>query len=171
MEDREQDLRERAQGTPIGGAGPLPARHVRIRRATVADAASLATLLGELGYPTAEGQVPGRLRRLAADPRAVAFVAEREGRIVGVATIHMFDGLHADDSLAQLTLLVVGAGERGAGIGRRLVEAVEGVARAGGCHRIFVTTAEYRAGAHAFYQRLGYEYTGRRFARKLEAAR
>jgi GNAT superfamily N-acetyltransferase len=52
-------------------------------------------------------------------------------------------------------------------VGRELVAALEALARSHDCVRISVTSAEHRDGAHAFYQRLGYDYTGRRFAKKL----
>jgi hypothetical protein len=44
---------------------------------------------------------------------------------------------------------------------------MEAEARERGCGVFFLTTAEGRADAHAFYERLGLERTGRRYARLL----
>jgi GNAT superfamily N-acetyltransferase len=48
-----------------------------------------------------------------------------------------------------------------------LIARAEDEARAWQCGRIMVTSAERRADAHTFYQALGYEYTGRRFAKMV----
>ena len=64
------------------------------------------------------------------------------------------------DEHAHLNLLAVHPGFQNLGIGRRLVEWLEESARTAG---IFLVRLELRAvneGAHAFYQRLGYEKTG-----------
>ena len=53
------------------------------------------------------------------------------------------------------------------GIGEALAREVEKEAEAQGCCLVFLTSAERRADAHAFYRRLGYEETGRRFAKPL----
>ena len=48
---------------------------------------------------------------------------------------------------------------------RALVDEAEAWARAQGCRRIIVTTALHRTGAHAFYERIGYAHTGRRYGK------
>jgi GNAT superfamily N-acetyltransferase len=42
-------------------------------------------------------------------------------------------------------------------------------ARELGCARLTLTTHLRRAEAHAFYERLGFEFTGRRYVRMLDA--
>jgi GNAT superfamily N-acetyltransferase len=69
--------------------------------------------------------------------------------------------------IAMIVALVVGEETRRAGVGRRLVERAEEQARIWRCGRIMVTSAERRAEAHAFYEHLGYDYTGRRFAKVI----
>ena len=141
-----------------------------IRQATPDDGRPLAALLAELGYPAAPASIPDRLAQMGADGRAMALVAVHGDRVLGVATLHLLHTLHAVEQIAQLTLLIVAGEARGQGVGRQLVSAVEGYARSHGCARIVVTTAEHREGAHAFYSRLGYEYTGRRYAKPLVVA-
>jgi GNAT superfamily N-acetyltransferase len=139
-----------------------------IRPPTAADSAAMASLLGELGYPAAPEVLPGRLARLAADPRAAVLLAERAGQTVGLITVHLRDGIHQETPVAQLTALVVAEAARGSGVGRELVAAAEAWARRHGAARIVVTTALHRAGAHEFYERLGYAHTGRRYGRSLD---
>ncbi len=141
-----------------------------IRQASPDDAGSLAALLVELGYPAAPESIPQRLAHLGGDGCAVALVAVRGDQVLGAATLHLLHTLHASEQVAQLTLLIVAAEARGQGVGCRRVGAVEGYARACGCARIVVTTAEHRTGAHVFYARLGYEYTGRRYTKPLVIA-
>jgi GNAT superfamily N-acetyltransferase len=48
------------------------------------------------------------------------------------------------------------------------MRAVEEEARSRGCVLLYLTTAERREDAHAFYRTTGLEETGRRFAKRLE---
>lgn len=136
-----------------------------IRAVAAGDAAVVAVLLGELGYPTDAAQAAVRLERLARDARAIALVALRDDAVCGLATVHAHDALNRDEPAVQLTLLVIAAAARGSGVGRALVGAAEDWAQRHGACRLVVTTAAHRAGAHAFYERLGYTLTGKRYAR------
>jgi len=144
-----------------GDRGPL------IREARTEDASAVAGLLGQLGYSVAVPALTARLERLRAAGDRL-FVAETAGRVVGLANLHVSPSLEYDAPAAKLGALVVDHESRGQGIGRALVEAVEAEARARGCVVLFLTTAERRAGAHAFYERLGLEQTGRRYGKRLD---
>ena len=137
-----------------------------IRDARAADAAAIAELLWELGYPAGGAAVTSRLERLVIVGDRV-FVAEADGKVVGLAHLHVSPTIEHERPAAKLGALVVAESHRGRGIGRLLVEAVEEEATARGCSMFFVTTAERRADAHAFYERLGLERTGRRYGRTL----
>lgn len=138
-----------------------------IRRAAAADADAIAGLLEQLGYPTESRDVPGRLERLAADPRIAVLLAERDARVVGLATVHVLSVVNRRRDVALLTALVVEESARGSGVGRSLVNAVEDFARRANCERLSVTTQENRRDAHAFYDRVGLKHTGRRFGKAL----
>lgn len=140
---------------------------VAIRPAEDADAPELAALLAHLGYPADAADLPDRLLRLRSDGDD-AFVAVLDGVTVGLATVHSRAVLHVARPVAQLTALVVPPAMRGRGVGRALVAAAEQWARAQGADRLVVTTALHRAEAPLFYERLGFEHTGRRYVRKLE---
>ena len=140
---------------------------VAIRPAEDADAPELAALLAHLGYPADAADLPDRLLRLRSDGDD-AFVAVLDGVTVGLATVHSRAVLHVARPVAQLTALVVPPAMRGRGVGRALVVAAEQWARAQDADRLVVTTALHRAEAPLFYERLGFEHTGRRYVRKLE---
>jgi GNAT superfamily N-acetyltransferase len=137
-----------------------------IRDAQDADAERIAGLLTQLGYPTQPSGVEARLERLAIVGDRV-LVADLDGGAVGVAHLQVAPAIERDRPAAKIGALVVDAAYRGQGVGRALVQALEDEARARGCELLFVTTAEHRDDAHAFYERVGLEQTGRRYGRTL----
>ena len=138
---------------------------ISVREAEAGDGAAVATLCTQLGYPTTARAVLVRLARLNAGDAARALVAALEGEVIGLATVHLRHTLNHERPLAQLTLLVVDERVRGRGVGRALVAAAETWALGQGCRRIVVTTALHRTDAHAFYERVGYAHTGRRYGK------
>ena len=141
---------------------------IAIRDAIVEDYVTIAHLLGELGYPSMPDGVRQRLARLLPRDDTRVFVAERSASIVGALGLHRMPVLTSVSDIAMIIALVVTEEARHTGVGRRLVEKAEDEARLWRCGRIMVTSAERRTEAHDFYERLGYEYTGRRFAKRLE---
>ena len=137
-----------------------------IRDARPADADAIARLLTQLGYPTGAEAVASRLDRLLIVGDRVV-VAELDGAVVGLAHLQVTPAIERDRPAAKLGALVVDEAHRGHGIGRLLVETMEGEARRRGCELLFLTTSERRDDAHAFYERVGLEHTGRRYGRTL----
>jgi GNAT superfamily N-acetyltransferase len=137
-----------------------------IRDARAADASAIALLLGQLGYPTGPSAVEERLERLRIVGDRI-FVADVDGRAVGLAHLQVAPALELDRPAAKIGALVVDDAHRGRGIGRALVGALEDEARMRGCGVLFLTTSERREDAHAFYERVGLEQTGRRYGRTL----
>ena len=138
-----------------------------IRDARPADAAGIADLLGELGYPAEAAPVRRRLERITHDPSSTLFVAEVDGEIAGLGGLHVLPLVEHDELGCMLTAMVVGAEHRRQGIGAELVGAVEREARTRGCSRLVLSSADRRLDAHAFYESLGFEATGRRFVKPL----
>jgi GNAT superfamily N-acetyltransferase len=149
-------------GEPSRGGAPLI-----VRPAAKEDAPAMASLLAHLGYPAAAEDLPARLERVRASGDD-AYVAVSSGEIVGLATVHSRDVLHGALPVAQLTALVVPPDMRGRGIGRALVNVAEQWAREKGAERLVVTTALHRADAPPFYERLGFEHTGRRYVKRFD---
>jgi GNAT superfamily N-acetyltransferase len=141
---------------------------VEIRQGAQHDAAAIARLLDQLGYPAAVEQVKRRLHRLERSDADVLLVAEADGEVVGLASLHVSPALEYDGDAGKLSAIVVDERHRGRGIARALVGAIEREARRRGCVLLFLTTAERREDAHAFYRAVGFEETGRRFAKRLD---
>ena len=127
----------------------------------------MAVLLGELGYPATEKQAGERIERVEADPSISLVVAEIDGEIAGFAALHTQNLIERDDIGSHVAALVVGEAFRRRGVGEALMDALEDEARARGSRYLALNTAHRRAVAHAFYEALGYEHTGRRYGKKL----
>ncbi|HMI29989.1 MAG TPA: GNAT family N-acetyltransferase [Gaiellaceae bacterium] len=137
-----------------------------IRDAQAADAERISSLLTQLGYPTQPSAVEARLERLAVVGDRV-LVADLDGRAVGLGHLQVAPAIERERPAAKIGALVVDEGHRGQGVGRALMQALEDEARLRGCELLFLTTAERRDDAHAFYEHVGLELTGRRYGRTL----
>ena len=141
---------------------------VVLREATVADAPVLALLLGELGYPVGDAALGPRMERMLARDDQKVLIAENTSGALGLLALHVFPVLAYDRDLALIMALVVTERARGLGVGRKLIDRAEAIARSLGASRLMVTTHVRRADAHAFYERLGFEFTGRRYVRAID---
>ena len=137
------------------------------RNATEHDAAAVAALLGELGYPTSETDARARIREALADPAACVLVAEKDAKVVGLLAGCIGAYFPNGSRLLRITALVAAAPQRGTGVGRTLVERAIEWAASRGCAGLELTTGEQRADAHTFYERLGFKRTSLRYLRKL----
>ena len=143
---------------------------VAVREAVPADAPALAPLLGQLGYPVDAPALERRMERMLARDDELVLIAERAeppNDALGLLALHVFPVLAYDADAAMIMALVVAEGARGLGVGRTLVARSEAIARERGASRLLVTTHIRRADAHIFYERLGFEFTGRRYVRLL----
>ena len=142
----------------------------RIRPMETRDAAAVAKLTGELGYPVDEADLAERLAVVLADPADhLVFVAVGEDDVpVGWSHVERLRLLERTPA-AQVMGLVVGAEQRSRGIGSALLGASEAAARAWGCHTMLIRSNVKRERAHGFYERAGYvkEKTSFTFARPL----
>jgi GNAT superfamily N-acetyltransferase len=129
--------------------------HIRPGRA--GDAAALARLCTELGYPSTETQVAGRLRLLEATEHGL-FVAEGEdGGLRGVIDVHTRVVLE-EDPFAELIALVVTEDAQGEGIGSALVAEAVRWARARHLPKVWVRVSLWREATPRFYESLGFAF-------------
>ena len=127
-----------------------------VRVARTYDAAAIAGLCGELGYPSTRQQVVCRLAAIEAAGLGSVLVAEdASGAIVGWLHVGQAASLTSDVE-GEILGLVVREGVRGGGIGVGLVEAAERWALAHGCARMRVRSRVERERAHRFYERADY---------------
>ena len=127
-----------------------------IRPATVEDAAAVAALSSQLGYPVAADAVATRLERLVGRPDQVVLAAlDQEGRVAGWihgAEQHLVEA----DRRCEILGLVVDERQRRGGVGRGLVAEVEAWAAGRGLTEMSVRSNVTRAESHPFYEGLGY---------------
>ena len=133
-------------------AGPS----VQVRRATVTDAARLAVLSAELGYPASAEALAQRLGGLLAREDQIVLVAEVSSAEV-VGWVHGSEQeLLESGRRCELLGFVVDPRVRHRGVGRRLVTAVEAWAAGRGLELMAVRSNVARSESHPFYERLGY---------------
>jgi ribosomal protein S18 acetylase RimI-like enzyme len=148
-------------------SGRPAATSVTVRTAQRRDAAAVAALLGDLGYPATEEQAAERIERVETDASILLIVAELEGEVAGFGALHMQNLIERDDIGSHVAALVVAERFRRRGVGEALMDALEDEARARGSRYLALNTAHRRSDAHAFYEALGYEHTGRRYGKEL----
>ena len=127
-----------------------------IRIARPRDAEAIAALLTELGYPQTRDEAAATLLAWAAEPQGEVLIAEASETAMGFAAVHRVPHFEPAGAFARVMALCVDARRRRAGIGRRLMAAVERWAVIHGCVEVEVTSLRSRDGAQRFYAALGY---------------
>lgn len=106
-----------------------------------------------LAVPSAE-----RLRAIVETPSAALFVAEAEGRIVGMLTLVWYDV--PSGRKAWIEDVVVDAAARGLGAGEKLVRAAQQHASKIGAAQVMLTSSPAREAARRLYRRVGFGEAG-----------
>ena len=131
-----------------------------IRVATIADAAEIARLSAQLGYPAPVETFAARLRRLL-DSRVHAVlvaVSDADRHLAGFIALEQRITLESGERV-EIVGLVVDADARRGGVGRSLVTAAEQWAGDHGLDEVFLRSNVVRPEAHPFYEGLGYTRT------------
>ena len=127
-----------------------------VRNAVGSDAAEIARLSAELGYPASVEEISSRLARLL--PQSAQFIAVAAGpeRLLGWVQTERRMLLESGEK-AEIVGLVVGVEARRAGVGRALVLAAERWAYSQRLGTVVVRSNIVRAESHPFYEGIGYE--------------
>ena len=129
---------------------------MRIRPMKAADAALVADLTNQLGYPTGLAETAERIAMLLERPEDhAALVAEEDGRAIGWVHVAIYTSLESG-RVATIGGLIVGDGHRSGGIGAELLTAAEEWAQENGAAKMTVRSRVTRERAHRFYEREGY---------------
>lgn len=96
-----------------------------------------------------------RARAVVGAPRTALFVAERDGRIVGMLTLVWYDV--PSGRKAWVEDVVVDAAARRCGVGEALVRAALVRAADAGVGQLLLTSSPARSAARALYRKLGFE--------------
>ncbi len=130
---------------------------LKIRRARLSDAARLAELSGQLGYPASRQEIVRRMERMRPTALHAVFVAESEKLVTGWLHVSVTPLLEVP-LRAEVNGLVVDEKQRSAGTGAKLLQVAERWAAEKGCKSVSVRSNVIRERAHEFYLRNGYEY-------------
>lgn len=126
-----------------------------LRTAQLHDAASLAELSGELGYPSGKKSLESRLQQLLQKDDHCVFVALQKDSIIG--WVHGFYTLRVEsDPFVEIGGLVVSEGYRGQGVGKALVQEVTRWAQQIPCYKVRVRSNVLRTESHGFYEGMGF---------------
>ena len=129
--------------------------HSEIRRAQIGDAAEMARLAGELGYPMSSAEMKRRLENLLPNPHHhIAVVASGE-RLLGWMHVERRFSLEGG-ARAELMGLVVDSTARRRGFGRELLKVAENWTLAQELSSLTVRSNAAREQSHPFYESLGY---------------
>jgi ribosomal protein S18 acetylase RimI-like enzyme len=145
---------------------PSPMR-IAVRPATTADAAPVAGLVSALGYPTSSAQMHKRLESVMADKDYSTLVACDGQHLVGFIGTRVGPLYELDGRYGQIMALAVATDRQRRGIGRMLMQAAESMLLARDVSVLVVTSGNQRADAHAFYEKNGYTWTGRRYKKTV----
>jgi ribosomal protein S18 acetylase RimI-like enzyme len=129
---------------------------LEIREARSGDAAELAKLSEQLGYPIEAEVLRGRLEQFARCKDHTVFVACSEYCVIGWIDVTLVDHLVSGLS-GEISGLVVSEEFRGRQIGRKLVERAEQWMAEQGVRHVVVRSRVERERAHRFY--LGLNFT------------
>ena len=131
----------------------------KIRCAEARDAARLAELAAQLGYPATAQEIARRIEETQHLGESSVFVAELAGgEIAGWTGVFLFRSI-VDEPRVELSGLVVDEHVRSQGIGEKLLSRAEEWAREKGCRVVGLRCNVIRERAHAFYERHGYKST------------
>lgn len=131
---------------------------LKIRPARKEDAGALAELANELEHPTTPEQVAERFSAAMQQNTYALIVTELpSGELAGFMEL-VVERLIDAEPRVDVAALVVSTAHLGFGIGRALMAYAEKWAAERDCRIVHLRSNLKRAGAHAFYEHLGYEH-------------
>jgi GNAT superfamily N-acetyltransferase len=140
---------------------------IQIAEAARPDAAAIAHLLEQLGYPASETET---LRRIECyqQPGYKLWVAKDENKTVGFIALHVYQAFHWEKPYGKIVAFCVDDRARGKGVGSMLLTKAEKYFAESGCVKIEVSSNKRRAATHAYYLNRGYEETSRYFVKIIK---
>ena len=141
------------------------AAQILLRSAQRADAAAIATLFTDEGYPAGPSDIVARLERFDT-PQSRVIVAEHDGAILGFIAVHAIARFEHDDWILRVLAVVVDAGARERGVGRALMAEAERIGLELGAAFVELTAGHHRPEARQLYESLGYDSTVTAYLRK-----
>lgn len=131
------------------------------------DAAAVANLLLQLGYPVSPPEVVTRIRQFS-QPGYLLLVAKNETVAVGFIALHIYHVLHLPAPEGRIVSFCVEEKLRGMGAGTALLDEAENYFRRNGCYKIVLNSNLKRTDTHQYYLNRGYEFTSKHFIKLIK---
>lgn len=151
-----------------------PPQTLCIRPALDADAAAIAQLLEQFGYPTSTEQCLNRLRRMNADTFhtlvAIETSSDRCEELAGFIGLLRLQVYTECADIGWVLALAVGQRHRRKGIGTALLNSAESYFRRHGIEQMHLHSAKDNLAAHLFYQANGFSDVALRFQKRIGAS-
>jgi GNAT superfamily N-acetyltransferase len=138
--------------------------NIKIRIAIPKDAAAVADLIVQMGYPVSEPDAELRMKQYA-QPRYRLLLAEDEGETVGLIALHIYDVLHLPAPEGRVISFCVDDKVRNKGVGTALLYEAENFFKESGCYKIVLNCNLRRTDTHQYYINRGYQFTSKHFAK------
>jgi len=129
---------------------------VQIREATINDGEEIAKLLTSLDYPDTEGFIKIKIEQQLKHQDARLLVAVEGSKIHGFISLHFIPQVALPGDFCRISYFCVNEASRNRGVGAKLEETANALAKERGCNRIEVHCHTRRELAHKFYNRQGY---------------
>jgi GNAT superfamily N-acetyltransferase len=147
----------------------MPSTPYTIRDARESDIPQLSTLITGLGYPCTDDEVRVRFTNVSRNPDYRTLVITEGETAIGMAGVIKGFWYEKNGTYVRILAFVVSEDQRGKGIGKLLIKAVEDWAVEVGANAIILSSGnrDERVGAHRFYQSLGYEAKSLGFIKQI----
>lgn len=106
-------------------------------------------------------------KQVLAEPTSKVHVAVGDSKLIGFILFSTRFVVRFPKKIMQVDELFVTEEFRKHGVGQRLIEVAEEKARDLDCFHIYIESSMDRAGAHKFYEKLGYENRGYYFKKAV----
>lgn len=136
-----------------------------IRAAGAEDAARIAELLTDEGYPVGPTDIAARIERFST-PDAAVLVAAQGGEVIGFIALQAVPRFEHDDRFVRVLAVVVDAGARERGVGHRLMAEAETFGRDRRAAFVEITAGRHRPEARQLYEALGFDGSVTAYLRK-----
>ncbi len=138
--------------------------NIIIRIAIPEDAASVADLINQMGYPVSESEAEIRIKHYS-KPSYRLMLAEIEGNTIGLIALHIYDVLHLPAPEGRVISFCVDEKVRDKGVGTTLLTEAENFFKKSGCYKIVLNCNLRRTDTHQYYLNRGYQFTSKHFAK------